>query len=185
MRQYLNLMLVFVVSGLWHAGLGYGVGWTFLVWGALNGVYQWVGLATRSFWRRLAERLPRMSQHVLLVLRVLLTFHLIVIAWVFFRAKSIGDAVLILQKIGSRLAEMPGLLARYPFTAEHILGFGLIGLLLVVEILDERRSIFQRLAAAPVAMRWGVYYLVIFAVFAARALAGARVHLHAVLGARS
>lgn len=162
-RQYVNVMLVFVVSGLWHAGLGYGVGWTFLVWGALNGVYQWVGLATRSFWRRLGEFLPRLSQStLLLVLRVLLTFHLILIAWVFFRAKSIGDAVLILQKIGSRLAEMPDLLARYPFTAEHFLGFGLIGFLLVVEIFDERRSIFQRLAAAPVAVRWGVYYLVIF-----------------------
>ena len=33
-RRYLNLMLVFIASGLWHAGLGYGVGWTFLVWGA-------------------------------------------------------------------------------------------------------------------------------------------------------
>ena len=34
-----------------HAGLGYGVGWTFLVWGALNGLYQWVGLATAPIWR--------------------------------------------------------------------------------------------------------------------------------------
>ena len=48
-------MLVFVVSGLWHAGLGYGVGWTFLIWGALNGTYQWVGLATRGLWRRFGE----------------------------------------------------------------------------------------------------------------------------------
>ena len=62
MRQYLNLMLVFIVSGLWHAGLGYGVGWTFLVWGALNGAYQWAGVATRPFWRRIAERLPRISK---------------------------------------------------------------------------------------------------------------------------
>src|SRR5512140_3071582 len=53
-RQYLNLMLVFIASGLWHAGLGYGVGWTFLVWGALNGAYQWAGLASRPLWSRLA-----------------------------------------------------------------------------------------------------------------------------------
>ena len=44
--RYINLMLVFLASGLWHAGLGYGIGWTFLVWGALNGAYQWVGVAT-------------------------------------------------------------------------------------------------------------------------------------------
>ncbi len=36
-RQVLNLMAVFVLSGLWHAGLGYGVGWGFVVWGLVNG----------------------------------------------------------------------------------------------------------------------------------------------------
>ena len=41
LRRAINVMIVFLVSGLWHAGLGYGVGWTFLVWGALNGAYQW------------------------------------------------------------------------------------------------------------------------------------------------
>ena len=163
-RQYLNIMAVFLVSGLWHAGLGYGVGWTFLVWGALNGFYQWLGLATRSLWRRIGALMPRISDNVILiVLRVLLTFHLIAIAWVFFRAKSVGDAVLILRKVGTRLTELPALIPKYPFTGEHFLGFGLIAFLIAVEIADERRSVFQRLAAAPVWLRWGVYYLIIFA----------------------
>jgi D-alanyl-lipoteichoic acid acyltransferase DltB (MBOAT superfamily) len=163
-RRYANIMIVFLISGLWHAGLGYGVGWTFLVWGALNGAYQWVGLATRSLWRRAGDLMPRVSASLALhVLRVLVTFHLILIAWVFFRAKSVGDALLVLQKIGSRLHEMPSLLPHYPFTAEHFMGFALIGFLVVVEIFDERRSIFQRLAAAPVVVRWGLYYLAIFA----------------------
>jgi hypothetical protein len=48
-------------------------------------------------------------------------------------------------------------------TAEHFLGFGLIGFLIVIEIFDERRSIFQRLAAAPQVVRWAVYYFAIFA----------------------
>ena len=163
-RHYLHLMAVFLVSGLWHAGLGYGVGWTFLVWGALNGAYQWGGVATRPLWRRVGERLPRVRRSALLLtLRVLLTFHLIAISWVFFRAKSVGDAWLILEKIAAHLAEMPSLLTRYPFTREHYTGFALIALLLGIEILDERRSIFQRLAAAPVAVRWGLWYLAIFA----------------------
>jgi alginate O-acetyltransferase complex protein AlgI len=163
-RQYLNLMLVFIASGLWHAGLGYGVGWTFLVWGALNGAYQWAGVATRPFWSRVGERLPRISRSVpLLALRVLLTFHLIAVSWVFFRARSLGDAWLILKKIGLNLIQIPSLLPRFPFTAEHYTAFALIALLIGVEIVDERRSIFQRLAAAPVALRWGLYYLAILA----------------------
>jgi hypothetical protein len=157
-------MIVFVVSGLWHAGLGYGVSWGFLVWGALNGLYQWAGLATGGFWQRVSRALPRVGKSTAaLVLRVLLTFHLIAIAWVFFRAKTVGDAVLILQKIGARLHELPALIPYYPFTGEHALGFGLIGLLLAVEIADERRPVAKRLAAAPIWLRWSVYYLAIFA----------------------
>ncbi len=163
-RQYVNIMAVFLVSGLWHAGLGYGVGWTFLVWGALNGFYQWLGLATRSLWRRAAAFAPRVRDSALwLAVRIFVTFHLIAIAWVFFRAKSVSDALQILRKIATRLTELPALIPKYPFTAEHALGFGLIALLLAVEIADERRSVFQRLAAAPVWLRWTVYYLVIFA----------------------
>ncbi len=159
-RLYLNLMIVFLVSGLWHAGLGYGVGWTFLVWGALNGAYQWAGLATRPLWRAIGERLPRLRDGLpLAVLRTLITFHLIAIAWIFFRAKSLGDAWLIVKKIGLRMVEMPSLVAKFPFTADHKLGFALIALLVVIEIVDERRSIFKRLASAPVAIRWGFYYL--------------------------
>jgi D-alanyl-lipoteichoic acid acyltransferase DltB (MBOAT superfamily) len=163
-RRYANVMAVFTVSGLWHAGLGYGVGWTFLVWGALNGLYQWVGLATTPIWRRLGARLPRLAAGTpLRVLRVLLTFHLIAIAWVFFRAASVGEALLVLQKIAGGLWKMPGLLARYPFSVDHYLGIGLIALLVSIEILDERRSVWERLAAAPAALRWTIYYAGIFA----------------------
>jgi alginate O-acetyltransferase complex protein AlgI len=163
-RRYLNVMLVFIVSGLWHAGLGYGVGWTFLVWGALNGFYQWVGLATRSIWRLVAERLPHLSASLLLhVARVLLTFHLILIGWVFFRAETVDQAILILKKIAVGLPDMPGLLSRYPFTWEHYFGVGLIVVLIGIEILDERRPIWKRLAAMPVAVRWAAYYTGMFA----------------------
>jgi D-alanyl-lipoteichoic acid acyltransferase DltB (MBOAT superfamily) len=163
-RQYLNLMLVFIASGLWHAGLGYGVGWTFLVWGALNGTYQWAGVASRPFWSRVGERLPRISQSAPLhALRVLLTFHLIAITWVFFRARSLGDAWLILKKIALNLIEIPSLLSRFPFTADHYTAFALIAFLIGFDIADERWSMFQRLTAAPVMVRWTVYYLAIFA----------------------
>jgi D-alanyl-lipoteichoic acid acyltransferase DltB (MBOAT superfamily) len=164
LRRYFNIMAVFVVSGLWHAGLGYGVGWTFLAWGALNGLYQWIGIATRSFWQRMALLMPRTSKSRSLVLfRVLLTFHLITIAWIFFRAKTVADALLILRKIAENMGELPSLLVRYPFTSEHMLGGGLIVLLLAVEIGDERKSIHLRLMEAPRWLRWSTYYLVIFA----------------------
>lgn len=164
-RTYLNLMIVFVVSGLWHAGLGYGaVGWGFLVWGALNGLYGWAGLATRPLWRRAAAWMPRLAaSRTWVVVRVLLTFHLIALAWVFFRAKSVGDAWLLLRKLGTKLADLPSMLAAYPYTAEQSTAAALIALLLIVEVLDERRSIYERMKAAPTPLRWATAYAVIFA----------------------
>lgn len=163
-RRYHNVMLVFIVSGLWHAGLGYGVGWTFLVWGALNGLYQWVGIATRSLWKAAAMRLPRLAQSMpLRVVRVLLTFHLILVSWVFFRAESTDQALLILRKIAAGLPDMPSLIGRYPFTFDHYFGLAAIVCLLVIEILDERHSMWQRLAAFPLPLRWSAYYGGIFA----------------------
>lgn len=163
-RRYLNVMLVFAVSGLWHAGLGYGVGWTFLIWGGLNGLYQWAGLATTGVWRRLGTMLPRLRDSAALrVLRALLTFHLITFAWVFFRAASIADAWRMLRRIGESLPTLPALLTRYPYSADQKLGVLLILLLLLYEILDERRPISERLARAPLALRWTAYYACIFA----------------------
>ncbi|MBI5277025.1 MAG: MBOAT family protein [Burkholderiales bacterium] len=159
MRRYANVMLVFIVSGLWHAGLGWGVGWTFLAWGAINGACQWAGIATRPAWARLAVAWPRVSASTpWLVLRVLLTFHLILASWVFFRAKTLQEAWTILQRIGSQAVELPALLARYPFSAEQKLGMVLVAILVAVEILDERQPILARLRKAPVALRWAAGY---------------------------
>jgi D-alanyl-lipoteichoic acid acyltransferase DltB (MBOAT superfamily) len=163
-RTYLNLMLVFLVSGLWHAGLGYGVGWTFLVWGALNGAYLWAALALRPLWQRVGDAMPQVRASAWLTVgRVLLTFHLIAITWIFFRAKTLEDAVTILAKIATHLTQLPVLVAQFPFTTAHYAGFALIGFLLLVEIVDERRPILERIARAPVVLRWSLWYAGIFA----------------------
>lgn len=162
-RRYLNVMLVFLVSGLWHAGLGYGIGWTFLIWGALNGVYQWAGLATRGVWRRLGAAFPDVAGNIAWrILRIVVTFHLILLSWVFFRAESIDQALVVIGRIWKGLPGLPGLLPHYPFSSDHALGAALILLLLAVEILDERRPILDRLALLPRPLRWSAFYAAIF-----------------------
>ncbi|HEY4999774.1 MAG TPA: MBOAT family O-acyltransferase [Usitatibacter sp.] len=163
-RRYLNVMIVFVASGFWHAGLGYGVGWTFVVWGAINGAYLWTGIASAPLWRRAASRFPRVaSSAAWTVLRVLVTFHLVAFAWIFFRARSIADAWTVVRRIGANAVQLVELLPNYPFTTEHYTGFALIATLLAIELADERRSIFRRLAEAPATLRWASCYAAIFA----------------------
>lgn len=80
-RTYGNILIVYLVSGLWH-----GAGWTFLVWGALHGLAQ-VG---ERIWGQGRDRLPRW-------LRWGLTFVFVNLAWVFFRAPDLSAALDLLR----------------------------------------------------------------------------------------
>ena len=75
-RTYVNILAVFLVSGIWH-----GAGWTFIVWGALHGLAQ---IAERLL-GKWPERLPK-------VLRWGMTFLFVNLAWVFFRAPDLASA---------------------------------------------------------------------------------------------
>jgi alginate O-acetyltransferase complex protein AlgI len=150
-RWFLNLMIVFLVSGLWH-----GANWTFIVWGCLHGIFfiAWLifsresgtandlKFAPQSVWKRF--------------LKILLTFHLVCVAWIFFRAESIADAWHILAKIGSALAtgQLAGNIKPLPW----------IALLLVVEWLAQNQEHgFDRLPL-PRAVRWGLYYAMVLVI---------------------
>ena len=146
-RQVVNLMAVFLLSGLWHAGLGYGLGWGFMVWGLLNGA---LVVGETPF--------PAPERPFSRAMRGLLTFHLIMITWVFFRAASIPDALTILTRLAVSLTTLPGLIASYPFTTDHKLGLVLIALLLVSEFATRRRPLAERLAEATLPMRWLGFY---------------------------
>ncbi|MBR2342692.1 MAG: MBOAT family protein [Clostridia bacterium] len=108
-RYAFNIMVVFLVSGLWH-----GAAWTFVVWGALHGVYQVLGTLTLPARNRLVERLGKSpTAPAVTAVRRTLTFILVCIAWVFFRAGSLSDATTLLSRlfvgwgaIGAALSEM-------------------------------------------------------------------------------
>ena len=155
LRQYANVMAVFLVSGLWH-----GANWTFVVWGGANGLYQVFSLMTRRVREQLAGAVT-MPPAVRAVLRGLLTFHLILVTWVFFRAASLSDATTVLSRVVSSLASLPSSLQVRVASGDIVLSLGLIAVLVGVEALDERRSVWERLAARPLHLRWAVYYAVL------------------------
>ena len=80
-RTLFNLMVTFFLVGLWH-----GAGWTFVFWGCLHGG----ALVTHRLWRKLNIRMPRF-------LAWLITFNFVNGAWIFFRAKTFGDAMKVLK----------------------------------------------------------------------------------------
>jgi alginate O-acetyltransferase complex protein AlgI len=94
-RRHINLLLTMVLGGFWH-----GASWTFVVWGALHGIY----LVVNHLWRdAVTVRLPQAIASSLLyrVLCWAVTFLAVVHAWVFFRATSLNAAIGVLKGMWS------------------------------------------------------------------------------------
>ena len=152
-RVYLNLMLVFVISGLWH-----GANWTFLIWGALHGSYILVTLWTTDL-RRKAEALLGLTRRPVLLagLQVFITFHLVTFAWIFFRANSLSDALYIMTHLfhGIRLTGTGTGVGPY----DLFIALLAILLLELVHVLQRQKgSLRQLIAIQPVWLRWTAYY---------------------------
>lgn len=94
-RHALNVLIVFLVSGLWH-----GASWHFVLWGGLHGVYQIIGIALKKPRRALHEKLHiNEKKGWYPVLETAGTFLLVAFAWLVFRANSTGDLFLLIRSL--------------------------------------------------------------------------------------
>jgi alginate O-acetyltransferase complex protein AlgI len=90
-RTHINVLLTMLLGGLWH-----GAAWTFVIWGALHGAW----LAVERFWReRRADDAAHEPSPVAAWVGWLVTFHVVCLGWVFFRAESFGRAVDVLGRL--------------------------------------------------------------------------------------
>lgn len=150
-RWAFNVMVTFLVSGLWH-----GANWTFVIWGALHGGFF---LAERALGPPVSRWCVALRLPARLVgcLQVILTFHLVTLAWVFFRAKNVSDAWLILTRLATSLGEPLYLGSSQVTTMLSVL---LILLLLGVMLMQQagRISLYFSPARMPAIFRWGGYW---------------------------
>lgn len=168
-RKYLNLMVTFFASGLWH-----GADWSFVMWGVLNGAYQVAGDVTRPARDRLCRALHiSRAWPVMKAARVAITFCLIDFAWLFFRADSMSQAVGILARLWQRLCASGVSLATFT-SAGGLRHLGLdlpnlaalavvIGILIAADLAKERRPLRPVITARPLPVRWAVYLAGIYA----------------------
>src|SRR6476661_10502263 len=88
--RYVNLMITMGLGGLWH-----GAAWTFVVWGALHGMYLCINHAWNNYGPAVAPRFAPIAR----MAAVLVTFLSVVAAWVFFRADSVSSALYVLSRM--------------------------------------------------------------------------------------
>ena len=142
-RNYLNIMLTFLVSGIWH-----GANWTFIIWGGIHGVFQVLEKALGYN--------KRTSVGMVKSLRILITFVLVTFAWVFFRMPTLNDAILFL----GCLVE-PGTVN----IKEYVFPLALILIVFWKDFSDENQlKSLQFLDNKYKVVRWTTYYLLLFSI---------------------
>lgn len=91
-RHYINILVTFLLSGLWH-----GAAWHFVFWGGIHGIYRVTGEMLKPLRRQIERTNPvRAGGHLV---KCFITFGLTSFAWLFFRADSLSDAVQIIRNI--------------------------------------------------------------------------------------
>jgi D-alanyl-lipoteichoic acid acyltransferase DltB (MBOAT superfamily) len=163
-RWQMNLMITFLVSGLWH-----GANWTFVAWGALHGFYLVFSIWTAGIRGRLVrifglDRRPVVHR----ALSTATIFALVCFAWIFFRATSIHDALYIARHLfaapflpdgglrGLFDMELDGFEFTIALIAIAILEFG--------QRLQQGRNIRKELATRPLLVRWAAYYALVIGI---------------------
>ncbi|HKC66195.1 MAG TPA: MBOAT family O-acyltransferase [Pyrinomonadaceae bacterium] len=165
LRRAFNVLLTFLLSGLWH-----GASWNFIIWGGINGVAVLPAAFRRRRERGLQKSANQPWSSVLKASKILLTFLFICLTWVFFRAPDLPTAFLILRKIFaealniSAYRSISGL--AYPYVDYPLAGRKLFLFLfgfIVIEALQNYRLV--NLERWPGIIRWLVYNGLLFLIF--------------------
>lgn len=145
-RNYINIFITFLVSGIWH-----GANWTFILWGVLHGIFQIIekALKLQKYEKDDAFR----------IVRILVTFLFVTFAWIFFRMPSVGDALNVISKICSDLMS-PVYKATNTNTALCIVAFISV---LLKDVFEEFTSL-TLFNNKHTLIRWTSYVIVTFAI---------------------
>jgi alginate O-acetyltransferase complex protein AlgI len=133
---YRNLVLVFLLCGLWH-----GASWNFVIWGVFHGFFLVVERAGLAAW---LERVPRFVRHGYVLLAVM-------VGWVFFRADTLPEALAFLRAMGG-FADAPAALPLAMLVRGDVvvaLVLGVVGSMPLVPWLRDRWHRLRDRAAAP------------------------------------
>jgi hypothetical protein len=153
-------MMVFVVSGLWH-----GANWTFMIWGALHGLFMIAAILWSYATKQVSWPLT-LPPGITTGFKIFVTFNLVSFAWIFFRANSLADAVYIVTHLlvglefrFSLYGTMPGGIFEFAIAFVAIL---LMELVHWLQMTTGSMRLFMR--RQPLWLRWSAYYTLALAI---------------------
>jgi len=165
-RTYANLMIVFLICGLWH-----GANWTFIAWGSIHGLYLCVGRASHDIRSRIRnalglDRMPRVHR----AFQNCIVFALVSLAWIFFRADSLHDALYVVTHLHTGWAhaltqtrlESMVLLGRP--RSDFVIAMACLVFFWIVHTIENHDRMRNMLSRKPFILRWPIYYAMVIAV---------------------
>ena len=162
-RKYINLMIVFLVSGLWH-----GASWHFVVWGAIHGVYQVIEGTTRGVRTGTLKAMRINADNFVYVwIKRITVFVLVCFAWIFFRSPNITASAEAIGRIFSdfgnvNFAKMSDFGVDTPNAV--VLACAVLVLFAVSLFADKNNDIAMSFEKLNFPIRWTAYLLLLFAV---------------------
>lgn len=149
-RWYYNLLVVFLVSGLWH-----GADWTYVIWGGLHGSYLVLAIVFAPLLARITkgiglDALPKAKRW----LNIFITVQLASFAWIFFRAANIHDASTLIHRLFGTAATLGDLRALYKELPRGMLDVTVLLTLLFMAMDPVVDAWVKREKAAPRGL-WG------------------------------
>jgi D-alanyl-lipoteichoic acid acyltransferase DltB (MBOAT superfamily) len=147
-RWLINIFTVFLLSGFWH-----GANWTFVIWGGLHGAYYLIEYGLSIIGKKTGLDKTLESNKVWHALQTLYVFVIVLLAWVFFRANNVQDALYILSNM---FTELSSPLYTGSSAFDTAIAVALIALLFIVQILQYRGfiGIYYTPSKIPRAYRW-------------------------------
>ena len=156
-RRYVNLLLTFLVSGIWH-----GSGMQYIFWGLMQGGYQIAGEVLEPFRSKVRSllRIDAKSQMCVLWKRFC-TFVMITISWVIFRSASLRAGLSMLKRIVTDFSPwvlFDGSLYEFGISSHSFIALILcVILMMIVESMQEKGNMREMLAKQHIIVRWGIY----------------------------
>lgn len=162
LRTYINIIIVFFVSGLWH-----GASWTFVIWGLLHAVYRIAEDLIHKYWKYPSKNIKYLAP-IKHCGKILLVFFLVSFTYIFFRANTMSDATYIVTHLFSNInmlftegfltSQLHGIL----FYNKNGIPLVLCAVLMIVlEIWEGDSEITEKISQQKPWIRWIFYYSII------------------------
>lgn len=156
--MYSNVLIVFLLSGLWH-----GANWTFVLWGFIHGL----AVIVESQWIRLRSKINDIdvvvNNPIIQSISLLLTFAFVSVAWMIFRAPSIENVQVLFHQLGTiEWQQVNWNVFGESQKAEFKLGIIAIFLLEVIQYITKKEGVVQFLNNQYAAVRWTIYLVFTF-----------------------